>query len=269
MSLQLAALTPHLPILHDGIRESEENPLKNTMIAMKKIAQECYTAKIKTVVIIAPHEEQYDETFGIIGTPSVTSSYLEFGDGVSEETYPINLKLTSHIIEECKNNDVTISTIPLSRIHYGTAIPLIPIKKVNKNISLVIISPPKNGSYDQLLKFGYILKEVLLMNNDRTILIASGETTHTNEKDGLLPFHKAASTAQSRLITAIEELDPAPLYRIEYNHIDELGMCVTKPAAVLLGCLKNTAPHIERLSFETYEGVGLATILYALNRHTL
>lgn len=269
MSLLLAAVTPHFPLLHEGIRETDENPLNSTAIAMQRIALECYTSKIKTVVVIASHEEQYDNSFGIFAMPHVQTSYLEFGDGVSSETYPTNLKLISNIIEAAKKSNLGISTIPLPTIHYGSAIPLIPIKKLNKNISVVIISPPKNCTYDELLSFGYLLKEVLLNNNDRTMLCIAGETSHAIKKDGLLPYHTTASTAQSRLLKTLEELDPAHLYRIEMDKIDTFGMCITKPAAVLLGCLKNTQPHIERLAFEDYEGVGLATILYTFNRKPL
>ena len=269
MSLLLAAVTPHFPLLHEGIRETEENPLQNTAIAMQRIAQECYTTRIKTVVIIAAHEEQYERSFGIFAMPQVQSSYLEFGDGVSCETYPTNLKLISHIIEETRKHNVGISAIPLATIHYGSAIPLIPIKKLNKSISVVVISPPKQCSYDELLSFGYLLKEVLYNSNDRTMLCVSGETSHAIKKDGLLPYHTTASTAQSRLLKTLEDLDPSHLYRIEAEKVEKFGMCITKPAAVLLGCLKNTQPHIERLSFEDYEGVGLATILYSFNRKPL
>lgn len=266
MSLLLAAVTPHLPLLHEGIRETNENPLPNTAVAMQRIAMECYTAKIKTVVMIAPHEEQYNGSFGIFAMPQVQSSYLEFGDGVSSESYPTNLRLVSNIIEAAKQNKINISAIPVSQIHYGSAIPLIPIKKLNKQISVVIISPPKECQYEDLLAFGYMLKEVLLLTNDRTMLCISGETSHAIQKDGLLPYHPTASTAQSRVLKTLEELDPSHLYRVEMSKIDSFGMCVTKPAAILLGCLKNTQPHIDRLAFEDYEGVGLATILYSFNR---
>jgi aromatic ring-opening dioxygenase LigB subunit len=266
MSLLLAAVTPHFPLLHAGIRETEESQLQSTTIAMQRIAQECYATRIKTIVVITAHEEQYERSFGIFAMPQVQSSYLEFGDGVSSETYPTNLKLVSNIIEESRKSRINISTLPLTTIHYGSAIPLIPLKKLDKNISVVIISPPKVCSYPELLSFGYLLKEVLLNTNDRTMLCISGETSHAIKKDGLLPYHTTASTAQSRLLKTLEELDPAHLYRIDTEKIETFGMCLTKPAAVLLGCLKNTQPHIERLSFEDYEGVGLATILYTFNR---
>lgn len=266
MSLVLSAVLPHCPLLHPTIGEASSNELLATRAAMQTVARECYSAKITTLVVVAPHEATYEHAFALIGAPLVISEYRAFGDGVSSETYPVNTGLVSRIVEHAKKQGVLLSLLPHTTIHYGTAIPLLAIKNLLPSIQIVVISPPKTTTSEDLLAFGYLLRETIGESSARVALIASADLAHTLSKQSNLPFEKEAASLQNHLLRSLETNDATHLFNVTPHSAQQSGLCGFAPITVLLGAIANTHPHISMLSYEMVEGVGYAVAVYSYSR---
>lgn len=266
MSLVVSALLPHCPLLHPNIGPEGSTDLQATRAALQAVARECYSAKISTVVIIAPHEPNYEHAVGILGTPKVSSEYLAFGDGVSREDYAVNVALVAHLVEHARQHELPVSLLPFSNIHYGASIPLLSLRTLLPGFNIVVISPPHKATTDELLAFGFLLREVISESSARVALIASADLAHTLSKQSHLPFDAKATSTQNHLIHALETLDSGSLFNVHAEQMVSTGLCGFAPIAMLVGALANTNPHIAMLSYEMLDGVGYAVAVYSYAR---
>ncbi len=80
MSISLAAITPHHPLLLPNIAKNNIDNLKSTINALKKISQLVKVKQIDTVIIFSAHNTPPSQIININHCPTFEAKFDKFGD---------------------------------------------------------------------------------------------------------------------------------------------------------------------------------------------
>ncbi|HET6781987.1 MAG TPA: hypothetical protein VFH67_07810, partial [bacterium] len=200
-----------------------------TTQAMQRLAREARAARPHLLVIATPHNLRLRDHIGVITAENASGSLPMFGKGPAR--LPIRVKCdvqfadvllkqaTRRRLPAIGANYATASgrysNMPLD---WGTLVPLWFFMRGHRvPPKLVVVTPSREISLAENLRFGSLIADVAQKSNSRVIFVASADHAHAHRKSGPYGFSPAAARYDALMVDAIKGNDLRSLLRIDMN----------------------------------------------------
>jgi aromatic ring-opening dioxygenase LigB subunit len=182
-------------------------------------------------------------------------------------TREVDRSLVIEIAEEAKKNDLPVGVLnygtsegPLSvlPLDWGALVPL----SFFPDLPIVVITPSRLLSHDQLIAFGETVRRTLDQSDKRVGLITSCDWAHTHEASGPYGYHPSAKEVDLRCVDLIKEGDFEGMAAFTPQEIEEAKPDGIWQTLMLAGVVPKEQRKVEVLSYEapTYFGLICADV---------
>lgn len=264
--LVYACITPHGGEIVPELAGPHMPRMAETRKSMDVLGQRMAEALPDALVVITPHGTRIDGQISIVNSESVVGSEQENG-----RTYTlireVERSLARLTAEEAKNSEVPCGLLnygtsdgPLSKLplDWGSVVPLafMPDKPV------VIITPSRLVSDQDMLKFGQALRRAIDKSNLRVGVIASCDWCHTHDASGPYGFHPAAKVVDERIVEHIKAGHLEAMMEFTPEEIENAKPDGIWQTLILAGAVPEDERLVEFLSYEapTYFGLICAEV---------
>lgn len=253
--LTFAAITPHPPILIPTIGKENLKQVKKTTEAMEELEKKLFEAKPETIIIISPHGPILPDAFSINLNPKYQSNLEEFGDFATKLEFKTDTALAYRIKELMEDKNIPLILASEPYLDHGAAIPLY---FLTKRLSEVAVLPVGYSLLDfkTHFNFGDYLKEIILNEEKRIAVIASGDLSHRLIKDAPAGYSARGKEFDQKLTELITNKNTAGILNLDSELVEEAGECGLRSFIILLGLLERINYIPEVLSYEGPFGVG-------------
>lgn len=210
--------------------------------AMEELGRRCAAASPDVAVVVTPHSVHVGGHYGVVTAARVGDWETDRDVAAALLEAPLQILGLSY-----GGNDPATAEFPLD---WGTEVPLGFLRPPR----VVVVSPSRDRPLEEHLRLGRAIAAL----PGRVALVASADTGHAHDPDGLYGFDPAAAyDARLQEILASDRLDFLPLAElVEPAKADSLWQLV-----VLQGALGETA-HADVLAYAapTYYGMLVAEV---------
>lgn len=255
MSLVFAAITPHPPILVPSIGKEQVNDVGKTMAAFTKLEEEMYAARPQVIFIISPHGSLFTESFSVNAHTSFCSSFETFGDVVTKKTWFGAPELAAKISTEGKRAHVPVQLVSQEKIDHGTSVPLMCLTAHLPDIKIVPIGY-SGLPRDMHLRYGEIMKDIVMSTDKRIAIIASGDLSHCLTVHAPVAYHADGEKFDQEIMKLLEVRNTAGIATLDETMVSHASECGYRSLLILLGVLKNMNYTFKNYSYEAPFGVG-------------
>jgi len=259
-----AAFTPHSPLLVPSIGKEARSRLKQTIVAMKSLADDLYASKPDTIVMISGHAIRHETVFSANLHDEYRVDLRDFGDLSIDREFRPNLSLLDAIQRAVRRSGIPFTLDSDSRLDYGSAVPLMILTESIPSISIIPIS---YGGLDpkEHLAFGRVLKETLSARHERIAVLASGDLAHCLSSDAPAGFRPEGAIFDETVRQSLASSSVATLLSLDQNIVEHASECAYRPLLILIGILERIRTRPEILSYESPFGVGLLVARFHLS----
>ncbi len=252
--LSFAAICPHPPIIIPSIGKKETIKVKNTINAMKKLADDFTLEKISTAVVISPHGPVDWHKMTVNTAEPLHGSFLNFGDN-TEMKFNNDIELAEKIIDYANRSDVPVEAKREIHLDHGTMVPLYFLAGKTPKPKIVPIAY-SFLDYQTHFNFGKAIYNAVSESEENIAVIASGDLSHRLTPDAPAGYSKRGKEFDKKLIELLEKGKADDILALEPNLIEEAGECGLRSIIVLLGAMSELKSNFQKLSYEGPFGVG-------------
>lgn len=253
MALCSAALVPHSPLLAPNIGKENTSFFTATIKAMQNLSQEIKEAD--TIIVITPHGLRIDDQAVWNISPEFKADLSDFGDLVTDWRFNGDVSLPARFREKAEDSFLT-KLLTQKGLDYASSIPLYLLNIAGTNIRVSPFSPPKRGLFEDYLKLGMVLRDLVLDENKNIALIASADLSHRLSKKSPAGYSSKAAKLDQKIIKALMEKNEETLRKITDKNLTEAGFEDYDVLLVFFGFIKETGYNLETLSYEFPFGTG-------------
>ena len=168
--------------------------------------------------------------------------------------------------------EASAGTLPMAMINFGTGagplscLPLdwgaiVPLRFM-PDVSIVVITPSRELSFDAHLALGETINDVAQKSNKRIGLIASCDWSHTHDESGPYGFNKAAKPLDQEVVQLIRADNLEGLAQLDENYIEAAKPDGIWQSLILAGAIGKKDRKSEFLSYEAPTYFGLLCAAY-------
>jgi aromatic ring-opening dioxygenase LigB subunit len=262
--LSFAAITPHPPILIPAIGRENIKRIKKTAEAMEELERKLFEAKPDTIIVISPHGLILPDAFSINLNPEYVSNLQEFGDFSTKLKFKANTALAFRIKELMEDKNIPLVLTSDGSLDHGAVVPLYFLTKRLPKVSILPLS------YSLLdlkthFNFGDFLKEIILNDDQKIAVVASGDLSHRLSKDAPAGYSSRGKEFDEKLVELIANKNTAGILKMDEDLIKKAGECGLRSILILLGLLERINYTPEILSYEGPFGVGYLVANFKLD----
>lgn len=222
---------------------------------MEELERKIYEAKPDTVIVISPHGPLLPDAFSINLNPIYKSNLEEFGDFATKMEFKTDTALAFRIKELMEDKNIPLTMTSEESLDHGATVPLF---FLTKRLAGIPVLPMGYSMLDLKTHFGFgdFLKEIILNEEKKIAVIASGDLSHRLTENAPAGFSPRGKEFDEKITELLSNKNTAGILGLEEAFIEEAGECGLRSLIILLGLLEriNYAPKI--LSYEGPFGVG-------------
>ena len=259
MSILATYIVPHPPLILPGIGRGEEKKIQNTIDSMRKIAADISEIKPDTIVVLSPHSVMYADHLHISPGKTASGDMSQFRAPDIELDVSYDTEFAGELEVKSTENGISagIQGEIEPKLDHATMIPLIFINEKYTDYETLRIAPG-GMSYDELYRFGSVIRQVADGSDKKIVIVASGDLSHKLKDEGPYGFAKEGPEFDAQICKAIETGDFSILMDIDPELEEKAADCGLRAFIIMAGALDKTAVHSELLSYEGPFGVGYA-----------
>ena len=263
MSVQLAAIVPHPPIILPQIGQGQEREIRASISAYREIARRVRALSPDTLVIISSHATSYMDYFHISPGKKARGDFRRFGaeqvqvNAVYDEAFSLALE------KNAKRAGVAAGTKGEREkaLDHGTMIPLSFLAERELPCEIVRIGLSGMGAVEHY-RLGKCIKKTAEELDRTIVVVASGDLSHKLLESGPYGFHESGPEFDRKATEAIAKGDFFSLMTLDPVLCEEAAECGLGTFWVLAGTLDRTSIKSELLSYEGPFGVGYAVAAF-------
>ncbi len=257
--LSFAAIAPHPPILIPTIGRENTKRVQKTIEAMEELEKKIYEARPETIIIITPHGPILADAFSLNLNPKYQSNLEEFGDFATKLEFKTDTALAYRIKELMEDKNIPLILVSEPFLDHGTTLPLY---FLTKRLNEVAVLPVGYSLLDfkTHFNFGDYLKEIILNEEKKIAVIASGDLSHRLTVDAPGGYSMRGKEFDQKLVELIANKNTAGILNLDSDLIEEAGECGLRSFVILLGLLERMNYVPEILSYEGPFGVGYLVV---------
>ncbi|MDD4902492.1 MAG: AmmeMemoRadiSam system protein B [Patescibacteria group bacterium] len=259
MSLRLAAIVPHPPLLIPSIGKENILRLEKTKNSYSKIEEALTAEKIETIVIISSHGLVRENVWSINLAVDFAINFEEFGDFSTKLKVGGDLELAQSIRESLIEND-RVQAISQPILDHGCGVPLYSLLLNQKNIEIVPLYI-SGQSLTEHFNLGKMIGAPIKKGQKKIAVLASGDLAHTLEKKSPAGFSPRAVKFDQKIIELLQNKAIEEFLKLDEKLIAETKPCGLKAIALLWGILGANGYEIDSTDYESPFGVGYLSMI--------
>ena len=259
--LKFACICPHPPIIIPNIGKNEDLKMtKNTIQAMKKLAQEISKKNIDTLIIISPHGQIYSDRMNIAYGGEFHGDFSQFDAPSIKFDYASYDNLAKKIIEASNEDGINVNEYTENEIlDHGIMVPMYYLgQHLAENVKIVPINYSMLSTNTHF-NFGQIIGEIInseQFKNKNIALVASGDLSHRLFYGAPDDMPLAGKEFDKKLIEDLKNKNTDEILEYDEYWVEAAGECGYRSIVILLGVLSNIKYEPKILSYEGPFGVG-------------
>lgn len=266
MPLIEAYMVPHPPIAVAEIGRGEEKKIQATLDAFDRVAGRIAEIQPDTIIITSPHATMYSDYFHI--SPG-RKAYGDFSDFRAPEV-SFEADYDEELVQQI--SDITAAAgIPAGtegerdpRLDHGVMVPLYFINKRFTDYKLVRIGL-SGYSLEVHKSLGRAIDSVCSHSEKKIVMIASGDLSHCQKKDGPYGFRPEGPQYDEKLMDVMRRCALSELTHFDERLLDMSQECGHRSFVIMSGMLESHNVTSEVLSHEATFGVGYGIAIFRIN----
>lgn len=259
MSILMAAVVPHPPVILPEIGRGQETEIRRTTEAYREAAKRIRQLKPETLVVLSPHATSYADYFHISPGKKAHGDFRKFGAKQVEVTAFYDEAFVAALERNAKRAGIPAGTRGErdSTLDHGTMIPLtfvaereLPCEIVR--IGLSGLDPTAH------YRLGKCIKKTAEELDRDVVIIASGDLSHKLLETGPYGYAEQGPQFDALVTKALSEGDFLSLLTFDPAMCEEAAECGLGSFRIMAGAFDQTAVSTELLSYEGPFGVGYA-----------
>ncbi len=262
MSLVLAALMPHSPLLVPNIGKEHTAHFSVTLDAAKKIKEALILAEPDLIFILTTKGPSKENGFTIHSAQEYKANFELFGDLVTDLRFNSDIQLIGELREKLETK-FPIFVVANLGLDYASSIPLLLLEEAARKPIIPITT--SSIALSEAVKFGEELQKIILDSPKKIAVIVSADLSHRLSKQSPAGYSSKAKKFDQRLIEILKDADNKSLIESETAAND--AACEDMPSlAVFLGILNDVGYELTVSQYDPQFGVGHLSLLYNLGR---
>ncbi len=268
MSIIMAALTPHPPIIIPEIGKERRNEVKKTIKSLEELGREIKEKNPDIIITISPHGPVFTDAISILDQKELKGDFSDFAC----PEVGMSIKTDQNFIKRIKENAlkknvevITLSTADLEKYNYlgrldhGVMVPLYFIKQAKLEVPVIPITMGLL-EYEKLYQFGEVIQKTVEEMGLKAVIVASGDLSHRLKPGAPAGFNPLGEIFDDTLIDLLENEKYKDVLDIEPQLIEKAGECGLRPLIIMLGSLSNKHYKSRVKSYEGPFGVGYGVV---------
>jgi MEMO1 family protein len=263
MSIQLAAVVPHPPIILPEIGQGQEREIRATIAAYREISRRIRQIKPDTLVIVSSHATSYADYFHISPGSKARGDFNRFGAEQVQITAVYDEEFALALEQNAKRAGVFAGTRGEREksLDHGTLIPLIFLAERDLPCEVVRIGISGMDAAAHY-RLGKCIKKTAEELKRDVVVVASGDLSHKLLESGPYGYSPSGPEFDRQATTAMGKGDFLTLMTLDATLCEEAAECGLGTFWVLAGTLDRTRVKSELLSYEGPFGVGYAVAAF-------
>ena len=264
MTLSLAAVLPHPPILLPEIGAGREAAAQATLDAYAVVADALRADRPDRLLLISTHGIVTLRRFHLPTAP-LTGDLEPFGAPQCRVEQPNDPILAELVLAAARRDGQPLAHVEHWEPHdHSVIVPLTLLGDALAETPTTVVSVCFRSAREHY-EFGRCLAEAIAGAPGRTAAIASGDGAHTLNAESPQGFHPQAAPFQRAFDDALHEWDTEAILGFEEDLRREIDESVVSPTAMLAGILRGRPTRVELLAAEAPWGVAYTTALLRTN----
>lgn len=256
-----ACITPHGSEIIEALSQPNVNLMKTTRTSMQRLGEWMTSADPDVIVVLTPHGLRIDGQFAVTDSERMLGEVADHGASVTMER-PVDRNLAKAIVAATQTTGIPVGAVnyatsagPLSclPLDWGAVVPL----SFMPNVPIVAITPSRLMAYENHVRFGRVLAQVVRESGKRVGLIASCDWSHAHDETGPYGYHPAAAELDKEVVGFIQSNDLERMMDLDAQFVEDAKPDGIWQALMLAGAIDRADRHVEFLSYEvpTYFGL--------------
>ncbi len=270
MSIVIAGISPHPPLIIPEVGGGEINEVRRTVDALTELSKEVAAADPQTVIFITPHGPMFRDAVAVLADEDLQGDFGDFRAPGVKLTAKNDPELLQAISRESAREQFELALIkrkksPVFRdetaLDHGTTVPLYYLQRAGTAKRIMVLTFAMLP-YNDLFRFGQVLQRAINMTGRKVALIASADLSHRLQLGAPAGYNPRGKEFDQKLAQHLRDYDVEKILSMDQNLISSAGECGLRSIVILLGSLSGLSVTPEVLSYEGPFGVGylVATI---------
>ncbi len=263
MSIQMAAIVPHPPIILPQIGQGQEREIRATIAAYRALAKRVRQLMPETLVILSSHATSYVDYFHISPGKKARGDMRRFGAEQLQVSAIYDETFASALEKNAKRAGVSAGTKGEreKELDHGTMIPLSFLAERELSSEVVRIGISGMSAVEHY-RLGKCIKKTAEELARDVVVIASGDLSHKLLESGPYGFHPSGPVFDKLATEAMAAGDFMQLMTLDSTLCEEAAECGMGTFWILAGTLDRMRVKSELLSYEGPFGVGYAVAAF-------
>jgi AmmeMemoRadiSam system protein A len=263
MSITGAFIVPHPPIILPQVGRGEEEKIRKTADAYRKVAGRIAAMKPDVIILTSPHTTLYADYFHISPGKGAKGDLRRFGASGFSIEVAYDSELVEAISDEADRAGIHAGTMGErdKGLDHGTLVPLYFINQAYTDYKLVRIGLSGFTSLDHY-RFGKLIAKTVEKLGRKAVFVASGDLSHKLLEDGPYGFAPEGPEFDDNVTQAMEKADFLSFLNFDQSFCDSAAECGLRSFIIMAGALDGKSVKSELLSYEGTFGVGYGIASY-------
>ena len=263
MSIKLAAIVPHPPIILPEIGQGQEREIRATVAAYRELARRLRQIKPDTLVVVSSHATSYADYFHISPGEKARGDLGRFGAEQVQVSAVYDEEFTRALEQNAKRAGLPAGTRGEREkaLDHGTLIPLTFLAEQDLNCEIVRIGISGMDAAAHY-RFGKCIKKTAEELEREVVVVASGDLSHKLLESGPYGYSASGPEFDRQATAAMANGDFLALLTLDASLCEEAAECGLGTFWILTGSLDRTRVKSELFSYEGPFGVGYAVAAF-------
>lgn len=263
LSIRMAAIVPHPPIILPEIGRGDERHIRRTAEAYREIARRVREQKPDTIVIASPHATCYADYFHISPGAKARGNLSRFGAADVEVSARYDEEFVEALCDAAKRAGIPAGTRGErgAALDHGTLIPLVFLAEQDLPCRIVRVGL---SGLDAMMHYrlGKCIRRAAEQLKRDTVIIASGDLSHKLLENGPYGYAEEGPAFDEAVTKAMAEGDFYAMMTFDLNLCEASAQCGLGAFQIMAGAFDRRAVKGELLSYEGPFGVGYAVAAF-------
>lgn len=264
MGIVFAGLAPHPPILIPEIGRENREQVNLTDQALRKLSALLFHSNPDLLITISPHGPVFSDIITILDKPTLEGNFGQFGAPQVSFVEEIHQDFAGDIQTAAQKYDIMVGLMSEKEcrqyrinceLDHGVMVPLYYFREFGLKCPLVPITMGMLP-YEDLYRFGSVLREVSEKLGKRVAVIASGDLSHRLTPQAPAGYNPHGKEFDQFLIKMLKTYQVENVLNVDSKLVEKAGECGLRPIIMMLGALDGLEVDSEVISYEGPFGVG-------------
>ncbi|MFW6279381.1 MAG: AmmeMemoRadiSam system protein B [Bacillota bacterium] len=266
MSIVMAGLSPHPPLIIPEIGGQRLGEVQDTVDSLQELSREMVDCKPDLLITISPHGQVFQDAVSVLDEEVVCGDLGDFGHPEVSFREVTDQKFIEKLTENSQQEGIELVTLSedsvsnssvVAELDHGVMVPLYYLREAGLDVPLIALTMGLL-SYHELYEFGNLIQDVVAQSDLDALVLASGDLSHRLKPGAPAGYNPRGEVFDKKLVQLLEEKRFKEVLDMDPDLIRKAGECGLRPLIIMLGCIRDLKLQVDVKSYEGPFGVGYA-----------